>query len=53
MHMSEESRKQLRHANTLARGWITVAKQAETIEARNEALSKALLLYDVWCANEV
>ena len=53
MHLSDESRRQLRRANVLARGYILVAKQAETKEEVSEALCKALLLYGVWYANEV
>ena len=51
--MNEESRRQLRRANVVARGYILAAKCAETREEASEALCKALLLYGVWAANAV
>ena len=53
MYLSDESRRQLRRANVVARGYILKAKCSETKEEASEALCKALLLYGVWCSNEV
>ena len=51
--MDAERRKQLRSANVVARGWILVAKQAETKEEMSRALCEALLRYAVWAADGV
>ena len=51
--MTEERRRALRSANVVARGWILVARQAETKEECCEALCKALLPYGVWAADAV
>ena len=53
MLLSDESRRQLRRANVVARGYILAARCAETREEYSEALCKALLLYGVWAANAV
>ena len=53
MYLTEESRRQLRRANVVARGYILAAKCAETREEVSEALCKALLLYGVWASNAV
>ena len=49
--MNEESRRQLRRANVVARGYILAAKCSKTREEASEALCKALLIYGVWVAN--
>ena len=51
--MDADRRKRLRSANVVARGWILVAKQAETREEMSRALCKALLQYAVWTADGV
>ena len=53
MHLSDESRRQLQSANVVARGWILVAKQAETKEEMSRALCEALLRYAVWASDAV
>ena len=45
------NRKQLRRANLLAKGYITMARQAQTKEELSDALCKALLLYGIWAAD--
>ena len=49
--MNEESRRQLRRANVVARGYILAAKCGKSREEVCEALCKALLIYGVWVAN--
>ena len=49
--MTEESRRQLRRANVVARGYILAAKCSKSREEACEALCKALLIYGVWVAN--
>ena len=51
--MDLERRRKLRSANVVARGWILVAKQAETKEEMSRALCEALLRYAVWAAEGV
>ena len=53
MYLTDESRRQLRSANVVARGWILVARQAETKEEKCRALCEALLRYGVWAADAV
>ena len=49
--MNEESRRQLRRANVVARGYILAAKCSKSREEACEALCKALLIYGAWVAN--
>lgn len=51
--MELDRRRQLRRANTLAKGYILAAKCAETREEFSEALCKALLLYGIWASDAV
>jgi len=51
--MNEKSRRQLRRANVVARGYILAAKCSKSREKACEALCKALLIYGVWAANAV
>jgi hypothetical protein len=53
MHLSKERRRQLRRANTLAKGHILAARCAETKEDLSEALCKALLTYGIWASDAV
>ena len=53
MHLSDESRRQLRRANILAKGYILAARCAETKEELSEALCKALLQYGIWASDAV
>ena len=50
--MNEESRRQLRRANVVARGYILAAKCSKSREEACEALCNALLIYGVWVANQ-
>ena len=51
--MTPATRQALQRANLLAKGYITVARQAETKEELSEALCKALLAYGTWAADAV
>ena len=51
--MTPATRQALQRANLLAKGYITVARQAETKEELSDALCKALLAYGVWASDTV